>query len=108
VSVEIHHALMSQSGDMKAVKRICAHSQALSQCASYLDRNYPSIERVAVSSNAEGARLAAQDASTAAIAHAGAAHIYALSVVAKAIQDDPSNRTRSKWRGSNIAYFVGA
>jgi chorismate mutase / prephenate dehydratase len=94
VSVEIHHALMSQSGDMKAVKRICAHSQALSQCASYLDRNYPSIERVAVSSNAEGARLAAQDASTAAIAHAGAAHIYALSVVAKAIQDDPSNRTR--------------
>jgi chorismate mutase / prephenate dehydratase len=94
VSVEIHHCLMTQSGNMQNVKRICAHSQALSQCMGYLERQYPGVERVAVSSNAEGARLASEDSSTAGIAHEGAADTYGLILVSKAIQDDPSNRTR--------------
>jgi len=47
-----------------------------------------------VSSNAEGARLAAEDASLAAIASTRAASEFGLHVVAPAIQDDAHNRTR--------------
>jgi chorismate mutase/prephenate dehydratase len=47
-----------------------------------------------VSSNAEGARQAAQDASMAAIASHRAAGEYGLHIVAPAIQDDANNRTR--------------
>ncbi|MFY9514530.1 MAG: prephenate dehydratase domain-containing protein, partial [Rubrivivax sp.] len=47
-----------------------------------------------VASNAEGARLAAQDGDIAAIAGTRAASEFGLHVVAPAIQDDVHNRTR--------------
>ncbi|MDE2566508.1 MAG: ACT domain-containing protein, partial [Burkholderiales bacterium] len=47
-----------------------------------------------VASNAEGARLAAQDEALAAIASQRAAGEYGLHVLAPAIQDDAHNRTR--------------
>jgi chorismate mutase / prephenate dehydratase len=93
-SVPVQHCLMTQSGNMSGVKRICAHSQALAQCAAYLDKNHAGIERVAVSSNAEGARLASLDEQTAGIGHEMSAERYGVQLVAKAIQDDVSNRTR--------------
>jgi chorismate mutase / prephenate dehydratase len=93
-SVPVQHCLMSLSGGMQGITRICAHSQALAQCAGYLDKNYPNLERVPVSSNAEGARLASLDAHTAGIGHEMSAQRYGVSLIAKAIQDDVSNRTR--------------
>jgi len=47
-----------------------------------------------VSSTAEGARLAAIEAGTAAIAPERAAHVYGLSVLAPNIEDRTDNRTR--------------
>jgi chorismate mutase / prephenate dehydratase len=47
-----------------------------------------------VSSNAEGARLAALDSTLAAIASSRAAGEFGLHVVAPAVQDDAHNRTR--------------
>jgi chorismate mutase / prephenate dehydratase len=93
-SVPVQHCLMTLSGNMEGVKRICAHSQALAQCAGYLDKNHPNLERVPVSSNAEGARLASLDAHTAGIGHEMSSERYGVHLVAKAIQDDVSNRTR--------------
>lgn len=94
VSIPIRHNLLSASGDMDGVRRICAHAQALAQCAGWLNRNHPGIERVAVSSNAEGARLASIEPGTAAIAGDSVLGHYAVKVVSEAIQDDPLNRTR--------------
>ena len=94
VSIPVRHNLLTLGGGMDGVARICAHPQALAQCAGWLDRNYPVIERVPVSSNAEGARLASVDPATAGIASESAAARYALQVVAGGIQDDPLNRTR--------------
>lgn len=94
IIVKVRHILMSASGTMDGVTRICAHSQALAQCAAWLSRNYPTIQQAAVSSNAEGARLAAADPSVAAIAGQGALERYPVKAVAEGIQDDPSNRTR--------------
>ena len=76
VSIPIRHNLLALAGSMQGINRICAHPQALAQCQAWLDRNAPGIERVPVSSNAEGARLASLDAATAAIASEGAAHLY--------------------------------
>ena len=94
VSIAVRHNLMSSTGALDGVSRVCAHPQALAQCQSWLDRNQPGLERVPVSSNAEGARLASIEPNTAAIASDVAAARYGLQIVTPNIQDDPHNRTR--------------
>lgn len=94
VSIAVHHSLMSKTGSMDGVTTICAHSQALAQCQVWLNLNYPNIERRAVASNAEAARMAGDDPTIAAIASEMAGQQYKLGVVKGHIQDDPHNRTR--------------
>jgi chorismate mutase/prephenate dehydratase len=85
---------MTKTGSMDGVTVVCAHSQALAQCQAWLNLHHPHVERRAVASNAEGARLASLDPALAGIASRHAAHEYGLQVVGAAIQDDPHNRTR--------------
>ncbi|RQO35685.1 chorismate mutase [Herminiimonas sp. KBW02] len=94
VSIQVNHSLMTRTGSMTGVKTICAHSQALAQCQVWLNQNYPNIERMAVASNGEAARLAGEDPSVAAIASEIAGQKYQLQVIKAHIQDDPHNRTR--------------
>jgi chorismate mutase/prephenate dehydratase len=94
VVIPVYHSLMTKSGAMDGVKSICAHSQALAQCQGWLNQHYPQIERHAVSSNAEAARMAGNDESVAAIASEIAGQQYNLQVVQAHIQDDPHNQTR--------------
>lgn len=94
VALPVHHSLMTRCGSMDKVMRICAHSQALAQCQSWLNQHYPNIERHAVASNGEAARIASEDGSVAAVASEMAATRYGLSIVHAHIQDDPHNRTR--------------
>ncbi|MDR3100839.1 MAG: chorismate mutase, partial [Paraburkholderia sp.] len=58
IALPIQHNLMTQSGKLDGVTRVCAHPQALAQCQRWLTANAPQLERHAVSSNAEAARLA--------------------------------------------------
>ncbi|WP_089398284.1 prephenate dehydratase [Noviherbaspirillum humi] len=94
LSIPVHHSLMTASGAMDGVQRICAHSQALAQCQGWLNQHYPNIDRLAVASNGEAARMASQDPSVAAIAGEFAGQRYGLRVVQGHVQDDPHNRTR--------------
>jgi chorismate mutase/prephenate dehydratase len=94
VSIAVHHNLMTRTGTMDGVGVICAHSQALAQCQGWLNQHYPDLERRAVSSNAEAARMAAEEPTLAAIAGELAGQQYQLGVVQGHIQDDPHNRTR--------------
>jgi chorismate mutase/prephenate dehydratase len=94
VSLAIQHNLMSKSEDMQNVTRICAHSQALAQCQSWLNQHYPHITRQAVSSNAQACLFANQDPTIAAIASVTASETYQLRIVHHNIQDDTHNRTR--------------
>jgi chorismate mutase/prephenate dehydratase len=94
LSLAIHHNLLSRSGTMAGVTRVCAHAQALGQCVNWLNQNHPGLERQPVSSNAQAAQIAADDPSAAAIAGDSAAARYGLTAVATHIQDDPGNRTR--------------
>ena len=53
VELRINHHLMGKMRGADAVKRVCAHPQALAQCRGWLDEQLPDVERVGVSSNAE-------------------------------------------------------
>ena len=94
VEVRVSHCLMGRMTGMAAVKRVCAHPQALAQCRGWLDEQLPDAERVPVSSNAEGARRARDERGTAAIAGRAAAEIYGLTLLATDIEDRPDNTTR--------------
>ncbi len=94
VSLPVHHNLMTKSGTMDGITRIAAHAQALAQCVSWLNQHYPAVPRLSVASNAEAARMAAEDATVAAIAGESAAERYGLRAIAVHVQDDPGNRTR--------------
>jgi chorismate mutase/prephenate dehydratase len=89
-----HHLLVRPGTAGESVTRICAHQQALAQCRNWLDLHWPNVERLAVSSNGEAARLAAENADTAAVAGDIAAEVYHLERLAEHIEDAPDNTTR--------------
>lgn len=93
-SLFVRHNLLRRENALDGIRTVMAHPQALAQCHEWLSAHLPQAERRPVASNAEGARLAAQDPAAAAIASARAGSEYGLHLVAPAIQDDPHNRTR--------------
>jgi len=94
VELRIHHCLMGNMDSLARGKRVCAHAQALAQCGGWLDEHLPDAERVPVSSNAEGARRARDEAGTAAIAGETAAEVYGLRLLDREIEDQGDNTTR--------------
>jgi len=94
VSLLVRHNLLRQSPSLQGIEVVLAHPQALGQCQNWLTQHLPNAERRAVSSNAEGARLAATNPAWAGLASERAASQFGLHVVAHAIQDEAYNRTR--------------
>jgi chorismate mutase / prephenate dehydratase len=108
VELRIHHHLMGRMSTLADVRRVCAHPQALGQCRGWLDEHLPDAERIAESSNAEGARRARDERGTAAIASRAAAEIYGLTLLADEIEDRPDNTTRFLVIGRNLFSRSGA
>jgi chorismate mutase / prephenate dehydratase len=108
VELRISHFLMGKMGGLDAVKRVCAHPQALAQCRGWLDDQLPDADRVGVSSNAEGARRARDERGTAAIAGRAAAEIYGLTLLANEIEDRQDNTTRFLVLGRKLFNSSGA
>ncbi|MCX7896639.1 MAG: prephenate dehydratase [Rhodocyclaceae bacterium] len=94
INLRIHQNLMSKAESLAALTRLYSHAQSLAQCHEWLNRNLPHLPRVPVASNAEAARLAAEDATACAIAGEAAARLYDLNILAANIEDDPANTTR--------------
>ena len=94
VMLPVHQCLMNRSGKADGFGKIYSHSQSLAQCRGWLNAHYQRVERVAVVSNAEAARLASLDDSAAAVAGRIAAQRYGLKVVAENIEDEQRNITR--------------
>lgn len=94
VSLLVRHNLLRQTNSLDGIEVVMAHPQALAQCQGWLSQHLPDAERRAVSSNAEGARLAATNPAWAALASERAAAQFALHIVSHAIQDEAYNRTR--------------
>ncbi|MBX2807038.1 MAG: prephenate dehydratase [Cellvibrionaceae bacterium] len=95
VVLRIHqNLLVSEVTHVDKISRIYSHPQSLAQCRKWLDANYPNVERIAVSSNAEAAKRIKGEWSAAAIAGTMAAERYGLNVFAEKIEDAPDNSTR--------------
>jgi len=94
VMLRIHQHLLSKAEKLEDVRRLYSHSQSLAQCHEWLNRHLPNLPRVPVASNAEAARMAAEDAESCAIAGEAAAARYGLNRLAHDIEDDPNNTTR--------------
>ena len=93
-SLLVRHNLLRRENSRQGIEAVLAHPQALAQCHGWLSLNLPDAERRPVTSNAEGARLAAHNPALAAIASTRAAGEFGLHVAAPAIQDEAHNRTR--------------
>ncbi|ERH09513.1 MAG: prephenate dehydratase [halophilic archaeon J07HX64] len=98
----IRHALLARD---EAFETVASHAQALAQCRSYLESEYPGATLEAVTSTARGVQRAREDPATAAIGHpanadvdnragTGAGGDGELLVLAEDIQDRTSNATR--------------
>jgi chorismate mutase/prephenate dehydratase len=101
VELRIHQNLIGRMASLADVERVCAHPQALAQCRGWLAEHMPGVERVPVTSNAEGARRARDEDGTAAIAGTAAAEIYGLNMLVPEIEDRPDNTTRFLVIGRN-------
>jgi chorismate mutase / prephenate dehydratase len=108
VELRIHHSVMGKMGSLGRIVRICSHPQALAQCRVWLDEHLPNVERVAVSSNGEGARRARDEQGTAALAGETAAEVYGLKILAAEIEDRPDNTTRFFVLGRKLFTSSGA
>ncbi|MBT8137923.1 MAG: prephenate dehydratase [Gammaproteobacteria bacterium] len=94
VELRIRQHLLSNVDDICKIQKVYSHRHSLAQCRSWLDEYLPGIERIAVSSNAEGARRAKDEAGAAAVAGDAAAEVYGLECLVSNIEDRPDNTTR--------------
>ena len=89
-----HHLLVSDKTKVDGITRVYSHAQSLAQCRKWLDANWPTVERIAVNSNAEAARRIKSEWNSAAIAGDMAAELYNLTKISENIEDRPDNSTR--------------
>ncbi len=94
VLLQVHQCLLSNESELSFVRKIYSHPQSFGQCQDWLHAHLPHVERVTASSNADAARLAAEESFAAAIAGAQAAEHFKLKVLAQNIEDDARNTTR--------------
>jgi chorismate mutase/prephenate dehydratase len=94
IEMRIRQHLLGNMKELAKIERVCAHSQSLAQCRAWLREYLPHAQQEPVSSNAEGARRARDEAGTAAIAGEAAAEVYSLERMVADIEDRPDNTTR--------------
>uniref|UniRef100_A0A8J8AYG1 Bifunctional chorismate mutase/prephenate dehydratase n=1 Tax=Coralloluteibacterium stylophorae TaxID=1776034 RepID=A0A8J8AYG1_9GAMM len=95
VELRVHQYLLSRSGRIEDIERIYAHPQSFAQTAGWLRANLAGVEKVPVSSTAEGARRARNADDAAASGGESAGLVYGLKkVTTRSIEDDADNTTR--------------
>ena len=94
VLLQVHQCLLSNENELALIRKVYSHPQSFGQCQGWLNAHLPHAERVTASSNADAARLAADESFAAAVAGAQAAANFKLKVLAQNIEDDARNTTR--------------
>jgi len=94
VMLPIHQCLLGKHAKLSGIKTVYSHPQSLGQCQGWLNTHLSHAARIPVSSNAEAARLAAENKHSAAIAGIQAAALFGLDLLAENIEDDAKNTTR--------------
>lgn len=91
--VPIRNCLLSNV-PLEKVKVVYSHPQPFLQCARWLEKNLPNVQRQEVGSTVTGVLEAMRTPQSAAIAGALASEHYGLPVVVDGIEDDHGNTTR--------------
>lgn len=94
VLLQVHQCVLSNENDLSLIRKIYSHPQSFGQCQGWLNTHLSHAERITASSNADAARLAAEESFSAAIAGVQAADHFKLKVLAQNIEDDARNTTR--------------
>lgn len=96
ISIPIKHLLLSKSDDIKSIKNIISHPQALAQCSNYLYNNFKDAQIKDVSSTSYAAQKVSMenDFTIAAIANETCAKLFNLNILSDDINDEKDNKTR--------------
>jgi len=95
LNLRIELCLLSKFSDIKKIKRLYTHLQALGQCRNWIEANLPEVEILETTSTSKAAELAKRsNVPSAAIASSIAGEIYGLNIIAKGIEDISENYTR--------------
>jgi len=94
VLLQVHQCVLSNENDLTMIRKVYSHPQSFGQCQEWLNAHLPHAERITASSNADAARMAAEESFAAAVAGAQAAEHFKLKVLAQNIEDDARNTTR--------------
>jgi prephenate dehydratase/chorismate mutase/prephenate dehydratase len=95
IDMPVQHCLLCAPGtDHRELRSVWSHSQALSQCRHFLQRNH--LDPVPFYDTAGGAKAVSETRpkGVAAIASRFCADLYGLDIIKEDIQDSPHNRTR--------------
>lgn len=94
VDLRIHQSLLRRAAGLDGVQVIYSHAQSLAQCHTWLAQHLPGVPQIAVPSNAEAAKMAAENDNALAVAGEIAAEHYNLLRLFDRIEDEPDNTTR--------------
>ncbi len=94
VNLRVRQHLMRKVEGTQGIEVVYSHPQSLGQCHEWLGQHLYGVRTVHAASNAEAARMAAENPEAAAIAGELAAEHYELKIVARDIEDEPNNTTR--------------
>ncbi|MBP0015120.1 MAG: prephenate dehydratase [Roseofilum sp. SBFL] len=90
----ITHGLLSQMGELSAIKTVYSHPQALAQCQEWLEQHLPGVKLIPTNSTTESIQYLQSDRPIAAISSQRAAKLYQIPILAYPINDRPDNCTR--------------
>ena len=97
VRIKIDHNLLAPAGvELKDIKEVISHEQAISQCSSFLSALGNDVKITRVENTAKAAEMVARSGrrDIASISSRSCAAQYGLSVLRSAIQDNGNNHTR--------------
>lgn len=92
--IPVHHCLLSKEKDIKNIKVVKSHPQALSQCYIWLAKNLPNVVKMPSSSTVSPILESRGLKGIGFIAPIESAEIFGLNVLAKNIEDTKENFTR--------------
>ena len=93
ISQNIDHCLLSKEKNLRKIKKIISHPQALAQSRKWIQRNLPGAQEVEAPSTSGAAILATKTKNSAAISPKGCAKLYSLNLLKKNIEDEKNNTT---------------
>ena len=110
VRIKVDHNLLVRPGTKEEdIREIYSHGQALTQCASFLQR-FPNAKIIPCEDTAVAAKMVAEsnDPGVAALSSRSCAKLYGLEILMGSVQDSDNNYTRFICISKNLEIYPGA